>query len=135
MRLCALVFLLPFLLFFGEPAEARIYCPLPEDGIWINPDAKPKQLARLEIETKCANDQVDARIRAFTKCIPRDCKWGWTKAELRDGGGLRVLLIGFLSSKIIDVRGFGDSLNAYVTNVTNDGSLPDTTEAYTLKRR
>jgi hypothetical protein len=135
MRLCALIFLLPFLLFFGEVAEARTYCPLPEDGIWINPDAESKQLARLEIETKCINDEVQARVRAFTKCIPRDCKWGWTKAEVLEGGGLRVLLIGFLTSKIIDLSAFGDSLTAYVTNLTNDDSYPRTTEAYTLKRR
>ncbi|WP_209003958.1 hypothetical protein [Labrenzia sp. CE80] len=134
MRLLAV--LLPFIsafFLFDAPVEARIYCPLPEHGIWVNPDAAPKELIRLEIETKCQDDQVFARIRAFTKCTPRDCKWGWTKAELRDGGGLRVLLIGFLSSKIIDVRKIGENLDAFVTNITNDGSQPERLKSYSLK--
>jgi len=132
-----LAVLLPFisaLFLFGASAEARIYCPLPEHGIWVNPDAAPKELIRLEVETKCQDDQVFARIRAFTKCTPRDCKWGWTKAELRDDGGLRVLLIGFLSSKIIDVRKIGENLDAFVTNITNDGSQPERLKSYSLKR-
>ncbi|MBD8878543.1 serine/threonine protein kinase [Labrenzia polysiphoniae] len=102
--------------------------------MWVNPDAAAKELIRLEVETKCQDDQVFARIRAFTKCTPRDCKWGWTKAELRDGGGLRVLLIGFLSSKIIDVRKIGENLDAFVTNITNDGSQPERLKSYSLKR-
>lgn len=113
----------------------RIYCPLPEDGIWVNPEAEPKELTRLEIETRCENNQVHARIRAYTSCIPRDCKWGWTKAELREGGGLRVLLVGFLSAKLVEVRAFGEMLDAYVTNIAHDPKIPDQTKSYNLRRK
>ncbi|WP_417688444.1 serine/threonine protein kinase [Roseibium sp.] len=130
-----LCFVIALLMPIGEEAEARIYCPLPEHGIWVNGQAKPKELSRLEIETKCVNDQVHARIRAFTKCSPRDCKWGWTKAELRDGGGLNVLLVGFLGVKNIDVRGFGDRLDAFVTDIKHDPQFPDTIQSYTLTRK
>ncbi|WP_417668458.1 serine/threonine protein kinase [Roseibium sp.] len=115
-------------------AEARIYCPLPEHGTWVNPDAAPKELSRLEIETKCENNTVFARIRAFTKCTPRDCKWGWTKAEMRDGGGLNVVLVGFLGAKVIDVRSFGDRLDAFVTDVKHDPRFPDQVKSYSLRR-
>lgn len=117
----------------GE-AQARIYCPLPEHGTWINPTAMAKELTRLEIETKCVNDEVFARVRAFTKCTPRDCKWGWTKAELRDGGGLRVILTGFFGAKRIDVRGFGSRLDAFVTDIKHDPRFPDEVKSYSLTR-
>ncbi|WP_209015356.1 hypothetical protein [Roseibium limicola] len=116
-------------------AQGRIYCPLPEDGTWVNKTAAPKQLTRLEVETRCENDKVLARIRAFTSCVPRDCKWGWTKAEIREGGGFRVLLIGFLSAKLIDIRAMGDSLDAYVTEISHDPALPDDVKSYTLQRQ
>ncbi|MBO6756510.1 MAG: serine/threonine protein kinase [Roseibium sp.] len=117
------------------PAEARIYCPLPEDGIWINPDATAKEITRIEIETTCIDEQVQARMRAFTKCIPRDCKWGWTPAELRDGGGFRVLLVGFLSSKELRVRAFRDVLDVQMLETPHDPARPDKREVYNLQRR
>lgn len=130
---------IPFLVlilvaFSAPPADARIYCPLPEHGIWVNPHAKPKELSRLEIETRCVDETVYARMRAFTKCAPRDCKWGWTNAELREGGGLRVMLVGFLGSKVIDVRGFGSSLDAFVTDYTHGQSQVDQVKSYSLQR-
>ncbi len=135
MRSAVIISSFLWLFLFAPSAEARIYCPLPEDGIWINPDAAAKELTRLEIETKCIDNRVQARIRAFTKCSPRDCKWGWTPAEVREGGGLRVMLIGFLGSKIIDVRAFSDRLDAFVTDVKHDPSLPGAVKSYTLRKR
>lgn len=128
--IAAVLFLL--LLGWAVPSEARVYCPLPEDGVWINPKAVAKELVRLEIETKCVDDQVFARMRAFTKCIPRNCKWGWTKAELREGGGLQVHLIGFLSSKFISVRRFGDVLDTQVIDISHDEAIPRKEYVYNL---
>lgn len=131
---CAALFLFLLLLGLASPSEARVYCPLPEDGIWVNPSAQPKEISRIEVETRCLDDQVHARMRAFTKCVPRDCKWGWTNAELRDGGGLRVLLVGFLSSKQISVRSFGDLLDALVIDISYDASIPSSEKTYNLQR-
>jgi hypothetical protein len=123
------------LLLFTAPSLAqRIYCPLPEDGIWVNPDAAPKEISRVEVESRCVDDQVHVRVRAFTACIPRDCKWGWTRAERRSDGAIQVLLIGFLSSKQITLRAFGDLLDTHVVNVVNDLSEPRTEKTYNLQR-
>ncbi len=132
---CLFLFLVFFALSVSSETEARVYCPLPEDGIWVNPKAKAKELSRLEIETKCIDDQVLARMRAFTKCAPRDCKWGWTKAELREGGGLSVLLVGFLSSKYIQVRRFGDYLDTLVIDAAHDEAIPRKKSTYNLIRK
>ncbi|MBN9672857.1 serine/threonine protein kinase [Roseibium aggregatum] len=113
----------------------RIYCPLAEDGNWVNPDAEPKEISRVEVDSRCENEQVHVRVRAFTSCIPRDCKWGWTKGERLDNGAIEVLLIGFLSSKKITLRAFGDVLDTHVVNITNDLSRPNREKVYNLQRK
>ncbi|MBO6510092.1 MAG: serine/threonine protein kinase [Roseibium sp.] len=133
MRLILIVFGL-FLLSTSVSHAQRIYCPLPEDGAWVNPDAAPKEISRIEVESRCENEQVLVRVRAFTSCIPRDCKWGWTKAQLRSDGAIQVLLVGFLSSKQITLRAFGDLLDTHVINVTNDQSSPRTEKTYNLQK-
>ncbi|MBO6891759.1 MAG: serine/threonine protein kinase [Roseibium sp.] len=133
MRLILFVFGL-FLLSTSVSYAQRIYCPLPEDGAWVNPDAAPKEISRIEVESRCENEQVLVRVRAFTSCIPRDCKWGWTKAQLRSDGAIQVLLVGFLSSKQITLRAFGDLLDTHVINVTNDQSSPRTEKTYNLQK-
>jgi len=132
---CAALFLFLVLIGLASPSEAQIYCPLPEDGIWVNPDAKAKEITRIEIKSRCLDGRVDSKIRAFTSCIPRDCKWGWTAAELRDGGGLQVVLLGFLSRKVIRVRRFGDILDAHVLSIPYDQSLPRDEQTYNLQRK
>lgn len=135
MRLLFLA-VISFLLLSSVPSQAqRIYCPLPEDGVWVNPDAKPKEISRIEVESKCENEQVFVRVRAFTSCIPRDCKWGWTKGELRSDGAIDVLLVGFLSSKQITLKAFGNLLDTHVINVVNDLSEPRTEKTYNLNRK
>lgn len=121
--------------FSGPVAAQRIYCPIPEDGIWVNPAPAPKEISRLEVESRCENEQVRVRVRAFTSCVPRDCKWGWTKGELRSDGAVKVLLIGFLSSKQITLKAFGELLDTKVVNVVNDLSRPNVTEVYNLQRK
>ncbi|CTQ54561.1 hypothetical protein LP7551_03095 [Roseibium album] len=124
-----------FLLSATSSFAQRIYCPLPEDGTWVNAEAKPKEISRIEVESKCENNQVRIRLRAFTSCIPRDCKWGWTDASMRSDGVIQVLLVGFLSSKQIKVKAFGDLLDAHVINVSNDASSPRTDKTYNLQRK
>ncbi|MTI04260.1 serine/threonine protein kinase [Roseibium denhamense] len=108
---------------------------MPEDGVWENPDAAPKEISRIEIESRCENERVFTRVRAFTSCIPRDCKWGWTSAELRSDGAVQVILIGFLSSKQMTLKAFGDLLDTRVINITNDLSQPNVEKIYNLQRK
>ncbi|WP_428648454.1 serine/threonine protein kinase [Roseibium sp.] len=133
MRLLILAFGL--LLLSAAPSLAeRIYCPIPEDGVWVNADAEPKEISRVEVESRCENEQVFVRVRAFTSCVPRDCKWGWTDAQLRSDGAVEVLLIGFLNSKQLTLKGFGDLLDVQVINIVNDLSEPKREKTYNLKR-
>ncbi|MEM5581549.1 serine/threonine protein kinase [Roseibium sp. AS2] len=125
-----------FVLFLATPSLAqRVYCPLPEDGIWVNADAAPKEISRIEVESRCENERVLVRVRAFTSCIPRDCKWGWTRAEMRSDGAIQVLLIGFLSSKQLTLKVFGDLLDTHVVNIVNDLSEPRREKTYNLVRK
>ncbi|MCX2724400.1 serine/threonine protein kinase [Roseibium salinum] len=124
-----------FLLSAAPSLAERIYCPIPQDGVWVNPDAEAKEISRVEVESRCENDQVFVRVRAFTSCVPRDCKWGWTEAELRPDGAVQVLLIGFLSSKQITLKAFGELLDTQVINIVNDLSEPRTQETYNLRRK
>ncbi len=124
------------LLMSAAPSTAeRVYCPLPEDGIWVNPDAESKEISRIEVESRCENEQVFVRVRAYTACIPRDCKWGWTDGAMRSDGAIQVLLIGFLNSKQLTLKGFGDLLDVHVVNIVNDQSEPKREKSYNLKRK
>jgi len=125
-----------FLLVSAVPSLAqRIYCPIPEDGVWVNPDAAPKEISRVEVESRCQDEEVYVRVRAFTSCIPRDCKWGWTEGEMRSDGAIQVLLIGFLSSKQLTLKAFGDMLDTHVVNIVNDLSEPRTDMTFNLRRK
>ncbi|SHL27679.1 hypothetical protein [Roseibium suaedae] len=133
--LCLAAVLAALLLMKPAEAQTRVYCPLPEHGTWINPKAAPKELTRLEIVTKCVDNTVQVRVRAFTKCIPRDCKWGWTEGQAWPDGGIRVVLVGFFGSKQFDLRAVGDRMDAYVTNAFHDPVEQDTVKSYILRRK
>lgn len=121
-----------------DPALAqstgRVYCPLPEDGIWIDRKAKRQELTRLEVESRCVDDKVEIRARAFMRCSPSDCKWGWTEATLRPGGGVNVRLLGFYGARIIDIRAFGDQVEAYVTAMPHDPTRQEVVTSHILSR-
>lgn len=139
MRVLAVAYLAAFLMLFAFPAQSqeqtRVYCPLPEHGTWVNEKAAPKEITRLEIQTKCVDNTVQVRVRAFTKCIPRDCKWGWTDGVAWPGGGVRVVLVGFFGSKQFDLRAVGDRMDAYVTNALHDPTRQETVKSYILRRK
>lgn len=122
----------------AQPAFAqsgtRTYCPLPEDGIWVDRKAKMQELTRLEVESRCVDDRVEIRARAYMRCNPRDCKWGWTPAVLRSGGGVTVRLDGFYGSRIIEMRAFGEQIEAYVTAKPYDPLLQEVVTSHILSR-
>ena len=129
-----LFLLLSCLLFIPAQAQDRIYCPIPEDGIWVNKSAKAKEITRIEIESKCVDNDVQMRLRAFTKCSPRDCKWGWQKAEFREYGGIRSYLIGFLSTKAVFARAMNGLLDVRLIEIPHDHNEDQKQESYTLTR-
>lgn len=114
--------------------KTPIYCPLPEDGIWVDKKAKMQELTRLEVESRCIDGRVEIRARAFMRCDPRDCKWGWTQAELREGSGVRVRLSGFFGARIIEMRAFGDKIETYVTAMPYDAMKQEVVTSHILTR-
>ncbi len=133
--LAFLLFVFLLTLPLAAQAQERIYCPLPEDGNWINPDPAPKEISRIEVESECINNSVNVRVRAFTACIPRDCKWGWTRAERRSDGAIKVLLVGFLSSKQLTLKSFRDFLDARVVDIKNEDGSITLRKTYNLQRK
>lgn len=116
--------------------EQRSYCPIPEHGTWVTRGAKPRELTQIEVTSRCENDRVFIRARAFTSCIPRDCKWGWTEAFYRADGSLRVELKGFYGVRVIDMRMFGDQrMEATVIADPHDPHLVETITTHMLTRR
>ncbi|WP_068085057.1 hypothetical protein [Polycladidibacter stylochi] len=119
----------------GSVAQAASSsCRPSEAGTWVNEQARPKQLSGLQIEAQCSGIDLSFRARAFTRCAPRDCKWGFTKGKRRQDGVLQFLFTGFFSSKTIVVRPMGQRLEVSVTTHFDDPSKPQILENYILEK-
>lgn len=90
-------------------------CRIPETGLWLNPNATTKQIHRIEIASHCERGRIVVKARAFTKCSPRDCKWGWTEAFRSDNGRLNADFTGFFGSRRIEMIPMGDRMEVLVT--------------------
>lgn len=81
---------------------------LPPAGIWANLKAKNHELIRLEITRICRTDQKKKdsslwEIRAYSRCMPRDCKWGREKAKMDAQGRLNVRFQTFSAERIVSL--------------------------------
>ncbi|GGF02108.1 hypothetical protein H1W37_15095 [Stappia taiwanensis] len=117
---------LPLLsLLLTTPALAdEEHCRIPEAGSWVNPAAQTRQIRRIEVTSACIDGEVMARMRAFTHCAPRDCKWGWTEASRRADGRLFARFEGFFSAREIVIVRMGERIEARVTTVPHDPREP-----------
>jgi hypothetical protein len=96
-------------------AEERT-CITPETGHWINTRARTQQIRRIEIESRCVGkDGVAFRIRAFVKCAPRDCKWGWVQAHRNATGRIVATFPGLFGAREIEIITMDDRIEALVT--------------------
>jgi hypothetical protein len=119
---------------FPERARAQDPCRIAETGHWVNPSARTQQIRRIEIESHCEGGRVVARMRAFTKCSPRDCKWGWTEVYRTSNGRLFARFAGFFGSREIQVIPMGNRIEALVTIDPHDPKEPDSFHAAILSR-
>lgn len=111
-------------------------CPIPEEGTWVTENAKRKQLTEIEVKSRCEGQRLTIRVRAYTSCTPRDCKWGWTEAFYRADGSLRVELKGFYGLRVIDMRIFGDQrMEATVVADPHDPEVVETVTTHMLTRQ
>ncbi|WP_051241766.1 hypothetical protein [Stappia stellulata] len=117
-----------------ERAHAQDPCRVAEAGHWVNPSARTQQIKRIEVESHCENGQLVARMRAFTKCSPRDCKWGWTDAYRTSNGRLFARFPGFFGAREIQVILMGNRIEALVTIDPHDPREPDAFHAAILSR-
>jgi len=115
-------------------AQAQDTCRIPEAGVWINDMAEFKQIRRIEIESFCEGERTAVRMRAFTRCSPRDCKWGWQPAYRTAGGRLIARFPGFFGAREIQVIFMGRRIEALVTIDPHDPTEPDAYHAAILAR-
>lgn len=126
----ASIFILTALL--AGPALARD-CERPrEAGRWVHPDPKPKMLSSLEIEHFCVPDRRfgEWKIRAKSRCSPRDCTWGWSPGQRKTRSSLYTGFQGFFSTRFVTMRVFGERLEAHVEVDFSDPDRPD--QSYTV---
>lgn len=112
------------------PAKAEDNsCITPESGSWRAKDPELKHLHRIEVESRCHGEAIAYRIRAFTLCYPRDCKWGWTEG-VRIGNSLVVDFMGFFGKRSIRLSAMGERMSAEVHSDPYDPEAAD--EVYSI---
>lgn len=124
-------------LFFAAPpsiAYAENRCRIPEAGRWYNPRAATQQVRRIEIESHCSGGQVVSRMRVFTRCSPRDCKWGWTEATRLTNGRLLARFPGLFGAREIEIIRMEDRIEALVKVQSHTPGTPDAFHAAILDR-
>lgn len=117
-----------------DRARAQDPCRIAETGHWVNPSARTQQISRIEIESHCEGGRLVARMRAFTECSPRDCKWGWTDVYRLSNGRLFSRFPGFFGSREIQVIAMGNRIEVLVTIDPHDPREPDSFHAAILSR-
>ena len=123
------------LLLTVDPARAEDACEVPEVGSWWNEHARNKQVRRVEVESVCENERPVIRMRVFTRCAPRDCKWGWQPAYRTRSGRLAARFPGFFGARSIEVIFMGKRIEVLVTINPHDPRQTDDFHSAILTRR
>ncbi len=119
---------------FVAEARAKDRCRIPEVGHWYNSAAQIQQIRRIEIESHCSGGLIVSRMRAFTRCAPRDCKWGWTQAIRLTNGRLIARFPGFFGAREIEIISMGSRIEALVKIDSHDPKVADSFHAAILTR-
>lgn len=127
----AVLFCAPFMV---SVARADDRCRIPEAGHWYNSEARTQQIRRIEIESHCSGGIIVTRMRAFTRCAPRDCKWGWTDAIRLTNGRLLARFPGFFGAREIEIISMGSRIEALVKIDSHDPKVADSFHAAILAR-
>ncbi len=125
------------ILAFSAGAARADGCTKPvESGTWVHPSPKTNMLSSLEIEHFCTPDRRfgNWKIRAKSRCYPRDCTWGWSPGQRATRSSLYAGFQGFYSIRYLTMRVFGDRMEVRVEIVYNDEKRQDETYSVTLAR-
>lgn len=118
----------------GDAVAEDPACRVPETGHWRNPEAATKQIHRIEVASHCERGVIVVKARAFTKCAPRDCKWGWTDAIRTDNGRLTADFPGFFGARRVEMISMGDRMEVLVTVDPHDPLADDRFHGALMRR-
>lgn len=113
-------------------AENR--CRIPEAGRWYNPRAAMQQVRIIEIESHCSGGRIVSRMRVFTRCAPRDCKWGWTDAIRLTNGRLLARFPGLFGAREVEIIPMDHRIEALVKIQSHTAGVQDGFHAAILER-
>lgn len=101
---------------FGSPVNAET-CEIHElEGSWVNVRAEKKTLHSIDVKTVCEqnSDITKLKIRAFEKCHPRDCSWGWSELVDLGQGELVAVFKTFIAVRRLELSTIGNRLRVSV---------------------
>ena len=117
------------------PGQAIAYCTATaESGVWVNPDAALKALARIEIRTTCIGGLRGWKVRALTRCVRTECTWGYALGVRRADGALAALFSTFSAERLIRMSVDRDLMNVAVISIFRGGRREDLINRYVLWR-
>ena len=121
--------------FWPEPTEAEtIACFIEETGTWENPNARPGDVSRVQVESACEGSRLVHRVRVHTKCAPRDCSWGWTQGVEKSAGHFVATFSTFSAYRYFRMDVSGDRAKVSVTYDFHDDRKPDEVGSFNLRR-
>ena len=94
-------------------------------GEWVTTNPRTRGITRIVV----ARSQAEWSVRAFGRCHPSDCDWGWVPVRpvgrsVEDHSfatGFAVWNAGF-ATKFVTMARTGDSLTVEIVNIFNDCS-------------
>ena len=105
-----------------------------ESGIWVNPHAAQKSLARLEIKTVCTAGHHGWRVRALVRCSRTECSWGYAEGVRRPDGALAALFETFSADRLVRMSVDRDMMHVAVVNAFRN-ARPNSVARYVFERQ
>ncbi|MEM8840078.1 MAG: hypothetical protein AAGE89_18510 [Pseudomonadota bacterium] len=125
-----------FLFVVPEDADAQNCPALAQEGHWENVRQETNVLSRIEIVRDCeAGEEGPVRIRAFEKCHPRDCSWGWVTAGVDDRGRLIAKFATFTADRYLIVEPMNLRMRVDLALDFRDDEKKDTFSSFVLVKR
>ncbi|MEZ5839167.1 MAG: hypothetical protein R3D02_01605 [Hyphomicrobiales bacterium] len=112
-------------------------------GDWERDGAKLREFNRLQITFKCRTvpltgggemTEIDYHVRAYNRCAPRDCIWGYSPARVDERGRLVANFSTFYSERVVTIEPGGIGLRVVVFTDFGDPAVEDKKEEFFLTR-
>ncbi|MCB1508503.1 MAG: hypothetical protein KDI98_07080 [Hyphomicrobiaceae bacterium] len=129
--------------FWRHGADAQEALPalsctdFPYAGIWVADRPDIGDLARITVEMDCIDDRLRAlRIKAETRCHPRNCTFGWADTiNARGTNEIRAIFHTFSATRTLAITVAGNRMLVDMENVYNQpGRSTDLATALLIRR-